>query len=121
MVKLIIIDQWFRKNNVSRLIYEYVRSNAQKVFNTISLDIISGEYYNFLIILLCQMDSGQKTCLCNFMPHIIIFVQFVEQENASAMMQFWMAVDNFQTQLEAENSNYSTSDAQTDAMILYER
>ena len=37
------------------------------------------------------------------------------------MLQFWMAVDNFQTQLETDNDNYSSNDAQSDAMIIYEK
>jgi len=43
----------------------------------------------------------------------------VEQENASSLLQFWMAVDNFQSQLEYDK--YTAKEAQADAMILYEK
>ncbi|KAF6033379.1 AKAP10 [Bugula neritina] len=47
------------------------------------------------------------------------FTEFVEQENASSLLQFWMAVDNFQSQLEYDK--YTAKEAQADAMILYEK
>ena len=50
---------------------------------------------------------------------LALSLQFAEQENASALLQFWMAVDNFQGQLESDL--YSAKEAQSDAMILYEK
>ncbi|KAK7488210.1 hypothetical protein BaRGS_00020517 [Batillaria attramentaria] len=49
------------------------------------------------------------------------FMEFMEQEGASHLMQFWMAADNFQQQLIQQAGQYDGMQAQSDAMILYDR
>ena len=45
-------------------------------------------------------------------------LQFMEQEGARHLMQFWMAADNFQQQLIQQEGTYDGMQAQNDAMIL---
>ncbi|XP_076453069.1 A-kinase anchor protein 10, mitochondrial-like [Babylonia areolata] len=49
------------------------------------------------------------------------FMEFMEQEGAQHLMQFWMAADNFQQQLIQQEGHYDGMQAQSDAMILYDR
>ncbi|KAL8574249.1 hypothetical protein ACOMHN_065792 [Nucella lapillus] len=49
------------------------------------------------------------------------FMEFMEQEGAQHLMQFWMAADNFQQQLIYQGDHYDGLQAQNDAMILYDR
>ncbi|XP_070204322.1 A-kinase anchor protein 10, mitochondrial-like isoform X2 [Littorina saxatilis] len=49
------------------------------------------------------------------------FMEFMEQENAQHLMQLWMAVDNFWQQLIQQEGGYDGMQAQSDAMVLYDR
>ena len=51
----------------------------------------------------------------------MVVLQFMEQEGARHLMQFWMAADNFQQQLIQQEGTYDGMQAQSDAMILYDR
>lgn len=51
----------------------------------------------------------------------IIFAQYVEQEGGRSMLQLWVAVSNFRQQLIEEAPSYDPMQAQTDAMILYDK
>ncbi|XP_064612788.1 A-kinase anchor protein 10, mitochondrial-like [Liolophura sinensis] len=48
------------------------------------------------------------------------FMEFIEQEGASNLLQFVMAADNFQQHLQAM-SGYDGVQAQSDAMVLYDK
>lgn len=45
----------------------------------------------------------------------------MEKEEAVNVLQFWLAADNFQSQLAAKKGQYDGQEAQNDAMILYDK
>lgn len=45
----------------------------------------------------------------------------MEKEDAVNILQFWLAADNFQSQLAAKKGQYDGQEAQNDAMILYDK
>lgn len=45
----------------------------------------------------------------------------MEKEDAVNILQFWLATDNFQSQLAAKKGQYDGQEAQNDAMILYDK
>ena len=45
----------------------------------------------------------------------------MEKEEAVNILQFWLAADNFQSQLAAKKGQYDGQEAQNDAMILYDK
>ncbi|XP_014670762.1 PREDICTED: A-kinase anchor protein 10, mitochondrial-like [Priapulus caudatus] len=49
------------------------------------------------------------------------FMEFMEQENAMLLIEFWMATDNFCRHLQEQDGNYDSMQAQADAMVLYEK
>ncbi|XP_067937300.1 A-kinase anchor protein 10, mitochondrial-like isoform X2 [Watersipora subatra] len=82
-------------------------------------DFVESSYYRRYQL---QQLVDRKLHLIDILYNEVImfyFLEFAEQENASALLQFWMAVDNFQGQLESDL--YSAKEAQSDAMILYEK
>ncbi|GAB1296207.1 A-kinase anchor protein 10, mitochondrial [Apodemus speciosus] len=51
----------------------------------------------------------------------ILFCEYMEKEDAVNILQFWLAADNFQSQLAAKKGQYDGQEAQNDAMILYDK
>ncbi|CAG5117418.1 unnamed protein product [Candidula unifasciata] len=49
------------------------------------------------------------------------FMEYMEQEGASDLMQMWLAADNFQQQLTSTTGCYDPEQAQNDAMVIYDR
>ncbi|XP_048769790.2 A-kinase anchor protein 10, mitochondrial-like [Ostrea edulis] len=49
------------------------------------------------------------------------FMEYMEQEGGSKLLQFWLAVDNFQQHLLSYDDNYDGMEAQSDAMVLYDK
>ncbi|XP_056415205.1 A-kinase anchor protein 10, mitochondrial isoform X2 [Hyla sarda] len=52
---------------------------------------------------------------------LFYFSEYMEKENAVNILQFWLAADNFQSQLATKNGQYDGQEAQNDAMILYDK
>ncbi|XP_077020115.1 A-kinase anchor protein 10, mitochondrial isoform X2 [Tamandua tetradactyla] len=52
---------------------------------------------------------------------LFYFSEYMEKEDAVNILQFWLAADNFQSQLAAKKGQYDGQEAQNDAMILYDR
>ncbi|XP_066492603.1 A-kinase anchor protein 10, mitochondrial [Tiliqua scincoides] len=52
---------------------------------------------------------------------LFYFSEFMEKEDAVNILQFWLAGDNFQSQLAAKKGQYDGQEAQNDAMILYDK
>ncbi|KAJ7308810.1 hypothetical protein JRQ81_008077 [Phrynocephalus forsythii] len=52
---------------------------------------------------------------------LFYFSEYMEKEDAVNILQFWLAADNFQSQLAAKEGQYDGQEAQNDAMILYDR
>ncbi|KAG8450391.1 hypothetical protein GDO86_002880 [Hymenochirus boettgeri] len=52
---------------------------------------------------------------------LFYFSEYMEKEDAVNVLQFWLAADNFQSQLAAKNGQYDGQEAQNDAMILYDK
>lgn len=52
---------------------------------------------------------------------IFYFMEFMEQENAIKLFQFWMAAENFQQHLSLSHGCYDGLQAQDDAMVLYDK
>ncbi|KAL5013830.1 hypothetical protein ScPMuIL_008100 [Solemya velum] len=47
--------------------------------------------------------------------------EYMEQEKASNLLQFWMSANNFQQLLIIQHGNYDWEEAQNDAMVLYDK
>ncbi|GFN76823.1 A kinase anchor protein 10, mitochondrial [Plakobranchus ocellatus] len=63
-----------------------------------------------------------------FLPDILFnenalcyFMEYIEQEGASDLMQVWLCASNFQQQLLITKSSYDPIQAQTDAMVIYDK
>ncbi|KAM9320342.1 A-kinase anchor protein 10, mitochondrial [Gastrophryne carolinensis] len=52
---------------------------------------------------------------------LFYFSEYMEKEDAINILQFWLAADNFQSQLASKNGQYDGQEAQNDAMILYDK
>ncbi|XP_050410189.1 A-kinase anchor protein 10, mitochondrial isoform X2 [Patella vulgata] len=52
---------------------------------------------------------------------LFYLTEFLEQEDASHLLQFWMAVDNFQQHLASQQGKYDGMQAQSDAMVFYDK
>uniref|UniRef100_A0A8C5P7V4 A-kinase anchoring protein 10 n=1 Tax=Leptobrachium leishanense TaxID=445787 RepID=A0A8C5P7V4_9ANUR len=52
---------------------------------------------------------------------LFYFSEYMEKEDAVNILQFWLAADNFQSQLASKNGQYDGQEAQNDAMILYDK
>ncbi|KAK9412576.1 A-kinase anchor protein 10 mitochondrial [Crotalus adamanteus] len=52
---------------------------------------------------------------------LFYFSEFMEKEDAVNILQFWLAADNFQSQLASKEGQYDGQEAQNDAMILYDK
>ncbi|XP_044139666.1 A-kinase anchor protein 10, mitochondrial [Bufo gargarizans] len=52
---------------------------------------------------------------------LFYFSEYMEKEDAVNILQFWLAADNFQSQLALKNGQYDGQEAQNDAMILYDK
>lgn len=56
--------------------------------------------------------------------HTCFFVfvfQFMEQEGQRALLEFWLAAHNFSSQLQEGGSKIDIEQAQSDAIVLYEK
>ncbi|XP_038059188.1 A-kinase anchor protein 10, mitochondrial-like [Patiria miniata] len=49
------------------------------------------------------------------------FMEYLEQEGAVHLLQFWLAAENFQKHLLSEQGQYDSGEAQSDAMVLYDK
>lgn len=45
----------------------------------------------------------------------------MDQEGASDLLQCWLAMENFQQQLSEHHGRYDASEAQKDAMVIYDK
>ncbi|KAJ1185908.1 hypothetical protein NDU88_002694 [Pleurodeles waltl] len=52
---------------------------------------------------------------------LFYFSEYMEKEDAVNVLQFWLAADNFQSQLAVKKGQYDGQEAQNDAMVLYDR
>ncbi|XP_041348030.1 A-kinase anchor protein 10, mitochondrial-like [Gigantopelta aegis] len=73
-----------------------------------------------------QVDvlTGGKVYLADFLYSefaLSYFMEFMEQEGGSQLLQFWLAADNFQQHLTTQRGSYDGIQAQNDAMILYDK
>ena len=48
-------------------------------------------------------------------------IQFMEREDAMNLLQCWLELDSFQQQLSTQHGLYDTQQAQTDAMVIYDK
>lgn len=49
------------------------------------------------------------------------FMEYMEQEGGSDLLQFWLATDNFQQHLLSCDGHYDGMQAQSDAMVIYDK
>ncbi|CAN0044943.1 unnamed protein product [Lampetra planeri] len=52
---------------------------------------------------------------------LFYFSEFMEKEDAAALLQFWLVAHDFQAQLAGKAGQYDGQEAQNDAMILYDK
>ncbi|XP_013068214.2 A-kinase anchor protein 10, mitochondrial-like isoform X1 [Biomphalaria glabrata] len=94
------------------------------------LSKLESEYYQsfkdseFHCLHQVNLLTGEKIYLPDILLNenaLIYFMEFMEQEGASDLMQMWLAVDNFQQQLTSTNGSYDAEQAQADAMVIYDK
>lgn len=93
-------------------------------------EVMEEEYFNeFLrsdfyckhqIDVLTSGDVGLMDILHN-QPSLFYFMEFMEQEGRRALIEFWLAAYNFSSQLKEDESNVNVDQAQSDAIVLYEK
>ncbi len=49
------------------------------------------------------------------------FSEYLEREGARVLLQAWLDLDNFQQHLNSQRGGYNGREAQSDAMVLYEK
>ncbi|XP_005106289.1 A-kinase anchor protein 10, mitochondrial [Aplysia californica] len=76
----------------------------------------------------CSHQAHVLTTERIYLPDILLnenalcyFMEYMEQEGGSDLMQLWLAADNFQQQLSAAGPGYDWEQAQNDAMVIYDR
>lgn len=52
---------------------------------------------------------------------LFYFMEFLEQENHRALLEFWLAATNFQQQLQEQKEFFDPIEAQNDAVVLYDK
>ncbi|KAF5307955.1 hypothetical protein FQR65_LT06522 [Abscondita terminalis] len=52
---------------------------------------------------------------------LFYFMEFLEQENCRNLLEFWIAASNFQLQLHEQKELFDPIEAQTDAVVLYDK
>ncbi|KAK7870728.1 hypothetical protein R5R35_009880 [Gryllus longicercus] len=52
---------------------------------------------------------------------LFYFMEFMEQEGNRNLLEFWMSAENFHQQLMSRKGNYDVLEAQSDAIILYDK
>lgn len=52
---------------------------------------------------------------------LFYFMEFLEQENCSHLLEFWIAANNFQQQLNDQKEFFDPVEAQNDAVVLYDK
>lgn len=71
------------------------------------VDILTSEYLKIQDILCCEAA-------------LFYFMEFLEQEHHREYLDFWIAATNFKKQLD-NTETYDQQQAQTDALVLYEK
>ncbi|XP_034230837.1 A-kinase anchor protein 10, mitochondrial [Thrips palmi] len=80
----------------------------------------SDFYCKHQIDVLTSGDVGLMDILFN-QTSLFYFMEFMEQEGPRALLEFWLAAHNFSSQLEGEGSSKNIEQAQSDAIVLYEK
>lgn len=52
---------------------------------------------------------------------LFYFMEYLEQENQRCLLEFWVAASNFQQQLRDQKDFFDPVEAQTDAVVLYDK
>lgn len=52
---------------------------------------------------------------------LFYFMEFLEQENSRSLLEFWIAASNFQLQLNEQKEFFDPVEAQSDAVVLYDK
>ncbi|EDV22625.1 uncharacterized protein TRIADDRAFT_28528, partial [Trichoplax adhaerens] len=84
--------------------------------------LCSEMYSNYQVDILTSTRISVADILYNEMA-MFYFMEFMEQENALNYLQFWQTSENFRQQLVTakETGKYCASEAQDDAMIIYNK
>ncbi|CAB4038255.1 A-kinase anchor 10, mitochondrial, partial [Paramuricea clavata] len=101
---------------------------AQKfAFNTLQNryfdDFIRSSYYHKHIM---DILTSGKVFLADIMYNdnaMFYFMEFIEQEEKSYLLAFWIAVDSFWQELQSklDSKEYNADEALDDAMVLYDK
>ena len=88
-----------------------------RIIQVLRISVLIGGFFTVYHNKITEALHNDNTMKCMRM----VVLQFMEQEGARHLMQFWMAADNFQQQLIQQEGTYDGMQAQSDAMILYDR
>ncbi|KAH9502434.1 A-kinase anchor protein 10, mitochondrial [Bulinus truncatus] len=130
--KPIGVDDDFRAEAISKICKENGEVDPECFVSCqrFVLNKLEAEYYHHFkdSEFHCRHQVNLLTSEKVYLPDILLnenalcyFMEFMEQEGASDLMQMWLAADNFQQQLISTNGSYDGDQAQLDAMVIYDR
>lgn len=92
--------------------------------------IVQDDYFNAFLEsdYFCKYQIDLLTCGNVVLDDILYnetalfyFMEYLEQENHRSLLEFWMAASNFQQQLHDQKEFFDPVEAQTDAVVLYDK
>lgn len=90
-------------------------------FSTKRHSFILWRFVNFLFLFKYFVKNIAVILIMCVCYSSLFILQFMEQEGPRALLEFWLAAHNFSSQLEAEGSSKNFEQAQSDAIVLYEK
>ncbi|RUS73926.1 hypothetical protein EGW08_018316, partial [Elysia chlorotica] len=126
------VDDDLRSEAISKICQENGKVDPECFVNCqrYVLEKMESEY--FLVFrdsaFYCRHQVHMLTTEKVFLPDILLnenalcyFMEYMEQDGGSDLMQVWLCASNFQQQLQATRGSYDPVQAQTDAMVIYDK
>lgn len=111
-VEKVVSSNCFRK--VQKYIYDILNKDYFEGF-------LGSDYYcKFQIDILTSGKVVLEDILYNETA-LFYFMEFLEQEHCRPLLDFWVAATNFQQQLHDQKEFFDPIEAQTDAVVLYDK
>ncbi|XP_022918327.1 A-kinase anchor protein 10, mitochondrial [Onthophagus taurus] len=117
-----IIENICNINRVNSKIFDNVQKFVYDIMNAEYFDGFLGSDYfcKYQIDVLTSGNIVLEDILYNETA-LFYFMEFLEQENHRNLLEFWLAASNFQQQLNVQKDFFDPIEAQTDAVVLYDK
>lgn len=112
-------------NNKSSMKNDYFKDLQELVFGTLEAEyfaaFLGSDYFcKHQIDVLTSGNIVLDDVLYNETA-LFYFMEFLEQEGVRNLLEFWLAATNLQQQLEQQKQFYDPVEAQSDAVVLYDK